>query len=102
MILVATSVGESKTTCLQYYEKLVWTSGIRRQDLAECGGHPNESIQFGSNAIKAAQRPEETKRQREMRPRKAWHACMTEKAYRETRAVTAVELTINTASIILT
>lgn len=85
-ILVATSVGESKPH-LQYYEKLGWTSETRRQDSAECGGPPNESIQFGSNAIKAAQRPEETDRQTEMRLSKAWHACMTEKGYRDTRAV---------------
>jgi hypothetical protein len=85
-ILVATSVGESKPR-LQYYEKPGWTTETRLQDAAECGGPPNESIQFGSNAIKAAQRPEETERQTEIRLRKAWHACMTEKGYRDTRAV---------------
>lgn len=86
-ILVATSVGETKPH-LQYYEKLGWTSEIRRQDSAACGGPPNESIQFGSNAIKADQRPEETDRQTEMRLNQEWHACMTEKGYRDTRAVT--------------
>ncbi|WP_430009255.1 hypothetical protein [Methylophaga lonarensis] len=85
-VLVATSVGETKHH-LEYNEKPGWTSETRRLDSAECGGPPNESIQFGSNAIKAAQRPEETDRQTMMRLRKAWHACMTEKGYRDTRAV---------------
>ena len=72
---------------LQYYEKPGWTSESRRQDSAECGGPPNESIQFGSNAIKAAQLPGETERQTEMRLNREWHACMKEKGYRDTRAV---------------
>lgn len=66
---------------------LDWTLETRRQDSAECGGPPNESIQFGSNVLKAAQRSEETDRQTEMRLNQEWHACMTEKIYRNTRAV---------------
>ena len=73
---------------LQYYEKQNWTSEARRQDSSECGGPPNESIQFGSNAIQAAQHPGETDRQTEMRLNQEWHACMTEKGYRDTRAAT--------------
>jgi hypothetical protein len=84
-ILVATSLGESKHH-LEYYKILGWTSETRRQDSAECGGPPNESIQFGSNAIKAAQRSEETERQTELRLNQEWHACMTEKGYRDARA----------------
>ena len=72
---------------LQYYEKSGWTAEGRRRDSAECGGPPNESIQFGSNAIKVAQLPGETERQTEMRLRQAWYACMVEKGYRDTRAV---------------
>jgi hypothetical protein len=71
---------------LQYYEKSGWTPETRWQDAAECGGPPNESIQFGSNAIKAAQRPDETERQTANRLNQEWHACMTKKSYRDTRA----------------
>lgn len=72
---------------LQYYEKPGWTVEGRRGDSAACGGPPNDSIQFGSNAIKAAQLPGETERQTEMRLNREWHACMKEKGYRDTRAV---------------
>lgn len=72
---------------LQYWEKPGWTVEGRRGDSAACGGPPNESIQFGSNAIKAAQRPGETERQTENRLSQEWHACMKEKGYRDTRAV---------------
>lgn len=73
---------------LQYYEKPGWTPETRRQDSAECSGPPNEYIQFGSNTIKAAQRPGETERQTENRLSQEWHACMKEKGYRDIRAVT--------------
>ena len=85
-VLVATRLGESKPH-LQYYEKPGWTSETRRQDATDCGGPPNESIQFGSNAIQAAQLPGETDRQTEMRLNREWHACMVQKGYRDTRAV---------------
>ena len=86
-VLVATSVGESKPH-LQYYEKPGWTTEARWEDSAECGAPPNESIQFGSNAIEVAQRPEETERQTEMRLNQEWHACMAKKGYRDTRTMT--------------
>lgn len=86
-ILVATSVGESKPH-LQYYEKPGWTSETRRLDSAECGAIGNVVRADIANArIKAAQRPEEADQQTMMRLRKEWHACMTEKGYRDTRAV---------------
>lgn len=72
---------------LQYWEKPGWTVEGRRGDSAACGGPPNESIQFGSNAIKAAQRPGETERQTENRLSQEWHACMKEKGYRDNRVL---------------
>lgn len=74
---------------LQYYEKQGWTSETRRQDSAECGAIGNDDrADIATARIKADQRTEETERQTEMRLRKAWHVCMTEKGYRDTRAVT--------------
>jgi hypothetical protein len=70
---------------LQYIEKPGWTVEGRRMDSAECGGPPNDSIQYGSNAIKAAQRPGETERQTETRLRQEWYACMKGKGYRDNR-----------------
>jgi hypothetical protein len=74
---------------LQYYEKPGWTSETRRQDAAECGasGDSSDHAGIGSTRIKAAQLPGETEGQTEMRLRQAWHACMKEKGYRDTRAV---------------
>jgi hypothetical protein len=86
-ILVATSVGESKPH-LQYYEKLGWKSETRLQDSAECGAIGNDDrADIATAHIKAVQGPEETERQTEMRLNKQWHACMTEKGYRDTRAL---------------
>lgn len=72
----------------------VWNSA---KDSAVCGGPPNESIQFGSNAINVAKRPEETERQTGMRLNQEWHACMTEKVPGHACGA-LVELTVNTAS----
>lgn len=86
-VLVATSVGETKPH-LQYYEKPGWTSETRRQDSAECGAIGNDDrADIATARIKADQRPEETERQAEMRLNQEWHTCMTEKGYRDTRAV---------------
>lgn len=74
---------------LQYYEKPGWTPESRRQDAAACGasGDSSDRASIGSARIKAAQLPGETERQTEMRLGQAWHACMKEKGYRDTRAV---------------
>lgn len=87
-ILVATRLGESKPH-LQYYEKPGWTSETRRQDAADCGasGDSSDHAGIGSARIQAAQLPGETELYTEMRLRRAWHACMVDKGYRDTRAV---------------
>jgi hypothetical protein len=74
---------------LQYYEKPGWTPESRRQDAAACGasGDSSDRASIGSARIKAAQRPGEAERQTEMRLGQEWHACMTEKGYRDIRAV---------------
>lgn len=86
-ILVTTSLGETKPH-LQYYEKLGWTSETWRQNSAECGAiGSDDRADIATTRIKAEQRQEETERQTEMRLNQEWHACMTEKGYRDTRAV---------------
>lgn len=73
---------------LQYYEKPGWTSETRRQDAAECGAIGNDDrADIDDERIKAVQLPGETEGQMRMRLRQAWHACMVEKGYRDTRAV---------------
>lgn len=72
---------------LQYWEKEGMTEEGRRGDSIECGGPPNDSIQFGSNAIQAAQQPGETERETETRLRQDWVVCMRGKGYRDRRSI---------------
>lgn len=80
---VPTNLKASKAY-LEYWEKPGVPTDIRLRDSTQCGAGPTDRVDFGLNAIQAAQHTGETQRETYGRVFDNWQRCMLSKGYHYT------------------